>query len=121
MSVLDTQVHCAELNTHILNDPFQFLFCRLNHYNLQNPRGANAVMIKLIDSEDLMEFMNDMHGSPNIDITSVLLLGKSMDVSIDKVVSAPPQERADMARTTYFGSNYYTYTNRFFRHTEEER
>ena len=58
-------------------------------------------MVKLIDSENLTEIMNLRDDSPNIDITSVHFLGKSVELAVDKIVSAPPQDRIDIARARF--------------------
>ena len=45
---------------------------------LQRPIGANIVMVKLIDQENLMDELMDDHGYPNVDMGYVRIIGKKV-------------------------------------------
>ena len=85
------------------------IYCRLNGFRLQNPRGANAVMVKLIDSETLTGPLDEMDSNPTIDITSVEFLGKYLEVAVDKIVGPPSQAHVDIARADYFENRPYVH------------
>ena len=56
---------------------------------LVRARAANAVMVKLIEAEDLMEIMGDFHPETNIDINHVTFAGQS--VALPDNLSLGPQ------------------------------
>ena len=45
-------------------------------FPLKHPRACNAVVLKLLDQENLMAEWYDGHEEPNIDITSVAFRGR---------------------------------------------
>lgn len=57
-----------------------FILCRLS-CTLRHRRGCNAVMVKLIDAEDLREILNDREPETNIDITSIAFRGNQQVLS----------------------------------------
>ena len=83
------------------------LCCRGNQLDLEHPRGANALMVKLIDSENLMDASDELDGS--IDITFVRCWGKYLEVTVDKIVGAPPQAHVDVGRAEYFADGHWMY------------
>lgn len=42
---------------------------------LQRFRACNAVLVKLVDQENLIPFLDDDHGVPNIDVGHVIFSG----------------------------------------------
>lgn len=54
---------------------------------LCRPILANALMVKLINQENLMEELNDPHSWPNIDMQAVLSSGQKIDIPSDLLIT----------------------------------